>query len=79
MSIGDIRLFLKVIGINLLKKAKLKKITITKHYPALNKFQNNSVLHNANIFDKCVINLFVKKQNNLNYLNKTVKFLNNIK
>ena len=63
----------------LIAKAKLKKITITKHYPALNKFQNNSILHNANIFDKCVINLFVKKQNNLNYLNKTVKFLNNIK
>lgn len=63
----------------LIKKANLKSIKITKHYPSLNKFQNNSVLNNANIFDKCVINLFVKKQNNLDYLSKTVKFLNNIK
>lgn len=63
----------------LIKNAKLKKITITKHYPSLNKFQNNSDLYNANIFDKSVINLFVKKQSNLDYLSKTVKFLNNIK
>ena len=63
----------------LIAMAKLKKIIITKHYPSISKFQSDSNLNNAKIFDKSIINLFVKKQNDLNYLNKTIKFLNNIK
>lgn len=63
---------------NLIKKATLKKIILTKHYPSLNKFQNDSDLPIARLFENNVINLFVKKQKNSNYLKNAIKFLNGI-
>jgi dTDP-4-amino-4,6-dideoxygalactose transaminase len=60
----------------LIRDAKKKGIIITSHYPSINRFQYNSNLKNADIFDKSVINIFVKKQKSKNYLKKVCNFLN---
>ena len=61
----------------LIKKAKRFKILITKHYPAMSRYENNLKLKNANIMDKQIINLFVTRQKNKNYIKRAIKFLNN--
>ena len=61
----------------IINKAKNKKIIITSHYPALNKFQHNSKLKNAKVFDSSVINFFVKDKNSSKYLDNICKLLNN--
>ena len=63
---------------SLIKKANKKKIILTKHYPTLNKFQNDSDLSVARLFEHNVINLFVKRQKNPNYLKNAIEFLNNV-
>lgn len=62
----------------LIHDAKKKGIVITSHYPSINRFQYNSNLKNAEIFNKSVINIFVKKQKTKNYLKKVCNFLNKI-
>tara|TARA_B100000963_G_scaffold351739_1_gene363827 strand:- start:45119 stop:46048 length:930 start_codon:yes stop_codon:yes gene_type:complete len=61
----------------LIERAKRKKILITKHYPAMSRYQNNLKLKNADIMDKQIINLFVTRQKNKSYIKKAVNFLNN--
>ena len=61
----------------LIEIAKRNKILITKHYPAMSRYQNNLKLKNANIMDKQIINLFVTRQKNKSYIEKVVNFLNN--
>ena len=60
----------------MISKAKEQGIIITSHYPAISRFQSNMVLKNANLFDKSVINVFVKKEISKSYLKKVCKFLN---
>ena len=63
----------------LIKRAEKKDVLITKHYPAMSRYENNLNLKNANIMDKQIINLFVSRQKSKNYIERTVEFLNNYK
>lgn len=66
----------KINRTKLIRDAKKIGIIITSHYPSINRFQYNSHLKNADIFDKSVINVFVTKQKTKNYLQKVCNFLN---
>ena len=66
----------KINRTKLIRDAKKIGIIITSHYPSINRFQHNSHLKNADIFDKSVINVFVTKQKTKNYLQKVCNFLN---
>ena len=66
----------KINRAKLIRDAKKIGIIITSHYPSINRFQSNSHLKNADTFDKSVINVFVTKQKNKNYLQKVCNFLN---
>jgi perosamine synthetase len=61
---------------NMIRKAKRKKIIITSHYPALNKFQYNSELKNAELFNDSVLNIFVRDKNSQKYLDNVCHLLN---
>ena len=62
----------------LIEVAKKKGLIITSHYPALDKFQTNSKLKNSKLFDKNLINLFVKEGTTDEYIEKTCKLINRI-
>lgn len=42
----------------------------------MSRYQNNLILKNATIIDKQIINLFVSKQKNKNYIKQAIEFLN---
>jgi len=60
----------------LIQEASKKKVIITSHYPAINRFQYNSRLKNAKIFDNSVVNFFVKDTTPKKYLNSICSLLN---
>ena len=62
---------------NLISTAKENKLIITSHYPALSKFQHDSNLEVAQLLDSSIINLFVNKSADSDYLEKTVELINN--
>lgn len=61
----------------LISTAKENKLIITSHYPALSKFQHDSNLEVAQLLDSSIINLFVNKSADSDYLEKTVELINN--
>ena len=56
--------------------AKKKGLIITKHYPANSKYQSNSYLKNAELFDRSVLNFFLRPETKQNYIHKICKFIN---
>lgn len=60
----------------LIQEANKKKVIITSHYPAINRFQYNSRLRNAKIFDNSVVNFFVRDGTSKKYLNSICSLLN---
>ena len=63
-------------GNTAIQEASKKKVIITSHYPAINRFQYNSRLKNAKIFDNSVVNFFVKDTTPKKYLNSICSLLN---
>tara|TARA_B100000575_G_scaffold275406_1_gene259977 strand:+ start:86 stop:1027 length:942 start_codon:yes stop_codon:yes gene_type:complete len=62
----------------LIQNAKKKNLIITEHYPSINRFQSNSNLKNARIFNNGIINLFVKEGTSENYINRICNLINRI-
>lgn len=60
----------------LIKLAYKKNLIITKHYPDVSRFQSFSNLKIAKIFDKSVINIFVKEKTSEKYINSICKLIN---
>ena len=63
--------------LTLMKLGLDNKTIITSHYPALSKFQFNSNLEIAELFDSKIINLFVNESATDNYIEKVVELINN--
>lgn len=60
----------------LIKLASNKGVIITSHYPNISRFQSHADLNNAKIFDKCIINLFVKGDTSEKYIKYVSKLIN---
>ena len=60
----------------LVKLAESKGLIITKHYPAISKFQTKSKLLNADLFEKSILNFFVKPGTKENYISGVCNLIN---
>ena len=60
----------------LIKLGDSKGLIITKHYPAINKFQTKSKLSNANLFEKSILNFFVKPGTKEEYISGVCNLIN---
>ncbi len=63
----------------LVEKANKKQLIITKHYPAINRFQSNSNLKIASLMDGSILNFFIKPGTSKKYIKDLCLLLKNEK